>query len=119
MPGVSSTSIVDNACGYAALTRSPPGCEIETAEFKTNFVRPAIGARFPGRGPGAERGAHAHRVHGQCVRLRAMGRSTSWWPDAGHHGQCPGERLTTNRSAIAGSSAGHLVTVRPICFSSQ
>ena len=29
------TSIVDNACGYAALTRSPPGCEIVTAEFKT------------------------------------------------------------------------------------
>ena len=40
------TSIVDNACGYAALTRSPPGCEVVTAEFKTNFMRPAIGARF-------------------------------------------------------------------------
>ena len=40
------TSIVDSACGYAALTRSPPGCEIVTAEFKTNFMRPAIGARF-------------------------------------------------------------------------
>ena len=40
------TSIVDNACGYAALTRSPPGCEIVTAEFKTNFLRPAMGQRF-------------------------------------------------------------------------
>lgn len=40
------TSIVDNACGYAALTKLPPGCEVVTAEFKTNFMRPAIGERF-------------------------------------------------------------------------
>lgn len=40
------TSIVDSACGYAALTRGPAGCEVVTAEFKTNFLRPAIGERF-------------------------------------------------------------------------
>ncbi|MBS0390772.1 MAG: PaaI family thioesterase [Comamonadaceae bacterium] len=40
------TSIVDNACGYAALTKSLPGCEVVTAEFKTNFMRPAVGERF-------------------------------------------------------------------------
>lgn len=40
------TSIVDSACGYAALTVAPPGCEVVTAEFKTNFMRPAIGERF-------------------------------------------------------------------------
>jgi uncharacterized protein (TIGR00369 family) len=40
------TSIVDNACGYAALTRAPPGHEVVTAEFKINFVRPAMGDRF-------------------------------------------------------------------------
>jgi len=40
------TSIVDNACGYAALTKSAPGCEVVTAEFKTNFMRPAVGERF-------------------------------------------------------------------------
>ncbi|MES2759210.1 MAG: PaaI family thioesterase [Pseudomonadota bacterium] len=40
------TTVVDNACGYAALTRSPPGCEVVTAEFKVNFMRPAIGERF-------------------------------------------------------------------------
>lgn len=40
------TSIVDSACGYAALTRAAPGAEVVTAEFKTNFVRPAIGDRF-------------------------------------------------------------------------
>lgn len=40
------TTIVDNACGYAALTKAAPGSEVVTAEFKVNFVRPAIGERF-------------------------------------------------------------------------
>lgn len=40
------TSIVDSACGYAALTRAPAGCEVVTAEFKINLLRPAIGDRF-------------------------------------------------------------------------
>ena len=37
------TSVVDSACGYAALTVAPVGCEVVTAEFKINFMRPAIG----------------------------------------------------------------------------
>ena len=40
------TSIVDSACGYAALTRAPAGFEVVTAEFKINFLRPAMGDRF-------------------------------------------------------------------------
>ncbi len=40
------TSIVDSACGYAALTKAPPGVEVVTAEFKINLLRPAIGERF-------------------------------------------------------------------------
>ncbi|OEY65139.1 PaaI family thioesterase [Marinobacter sp. X15-166B] len=44
------TSIVDNACGYAALTKMPAGDEVVTAEFKTNFVRPALGERFVATG---------------------------------------------------------------------
>ena len=40
------TSIVDTACGYAALTRAPPGYEVVTAEFKVNLLRPALGERF-------------------------------------------------------------------------
>ena len=35
-------SIVDSACGYAALTRAPPECDVVTAEFKINLLRPAI-----------------------------------------------------------------------------
>ena len=40
------TSIVDSACGYAALTKAPPGHEVVTVEFKLNLLRPAIGERF-------------------------------------------------------------------------
>lgn len=38
-------SIVDSACGYAALTMAPPDCDVVTAEFKINLLRPAIGDR--------------------------------------------------------------------------
>lgn len=40
------TSIVDSACGYAALSKAPAECEVVTAEFKINLMRPAIGERF-------------------------------------------------------------------------
>jgi uncharacterized protein (TIGR00369 family) len=40
------TSIVDSACGYAALTRAAPGYDVVSAEFKINLLRPAIGERF-------------------------------------------------------------------------
>jgi len=40
------TSVLDSACGYAALTKAPEGHEVVTVEFKVNFVRPAIGQRF-------------------------------------------------------------------------
>ena len=41
-----TTSIVDSACGYAALTKAPAGFEVVTAEFKLNLLRPALGKRF-------------------------------------------------------------------------
>ncbi|WP_407638138.1 PaaI family thioesterase [Advenella mimigardefordensis] len=40
------TSIVDVACGYAALTMAPEGYEVVTAEFKINLLRPALGPAF-------------------------------------------------------------------------
>ena len=40
------TSVLDSACGYAALTRAPADHEVVTAEFKINLMRPAIGERF-------------------------------------------------------------------------
>lgn len=40
------TSIVDSACGYAALSKAEPGCDVVSAEFKINLMRPAIGKKF-------------------------------------------------------------------------
>ncbi|MDR0633593.1 MAG: PaaI family thioesterase [Azoarcus sp.] len=40
------TSVLDSACGYAALTVAPTGMDVLTVEFKINFIRPAIADRF-------------------------------------------------------------------------
>ena len=45
-----TTSIVDSACGYAALTRMPAGSEVLTVEFKINLFAPARGDRLVARG---------------------------------------------------------------------
>jgi uncharacterized protein (TIGR00369 family) len=34
------TAIVDSACGYAALSLTPAGCEVLTVEYKVNFLAP-------------------------------------------------------------------------------
>jgi uncharacterized protein (TIGR00369 family) len=35
------TSIVDSACGYAAMTLVPDDKDVLTVEFKVNFIKPA------------------------------------------------------------------------------
>lgn len=45
-----TTGICDSACGYAALTRMPPGAAVLSAEFKMNLLAPAKGERFVARG---------------------------------------------------------------------
>jgi len=47
--GVVST-IVDSACGYAALSLMPPGAGVLTVEFKLNLLAPASGQRMLARG---------------------------------------------------------------------
>ena len=37
------TSLLDSACGYAALTLMPPESEVLSVEFKTNLLAPARG----------------------------------------------------------------------------
>jgi uncharacterized protein (TIGR00369 family) len=41
-----TSSILDSACGYAALTKLAPDFDVVTAEFKINLLRPAVGERF-------------------------------------------------------------------------
>ncbi|MBK4998590.1 hotdog fold thioesterase [Pseudomonas sp. S31] len=35
-------SVIDSACGYAALSALPEGRDVVTAEYKINLLRPAI-----------------------------------------------------------------------------
>ncbi|HEX9035483.1 MAG TPA: PaaI family thioesterase [Ktedonobacterales bacterium] len=44
------TTIVDSACGYAALTLAPIGADVLTIEYKANFMSPARGERLIARG---------------------------------------------------------------------
>jgi uncharacterized protein (TIGR00369 family) len=44
------TTIVDSACGYAALTLMPADTGVLTVEYKVNFMAPAAGERFLARG---------------------------------------------------------------------
>jgi uncharacterized protein (TIGR00369 family) len=44
------TTIVDSACGYAALTLAPAGADVLTIEYKVNFLAPASGERLIARG---------------------------------------------------------------------
>lgn len=44
------TTIVDSACGYAALSLMPSGTGVLTVEYKVNLMAPAAGAHMIARG---------------------------------------------------------------------
>lgn len=44
------TSILDSACGYAALSVAPEGHDVLSVEFKVNLLSPAVGEQFSARG---------------------------------------------------------------------
>jgi uncharacterized protein (TIGR00369 family) len=43
------TSILDSACGYAALSVAPEGHDVLSVEFKVNLLAPAVGEGFCAR----------------------------------------------------------------------
>jgi uncharacterized protein (TIGR00369 family) len=65
------TSIVDTACGYAALTLMPPGAAVLSVEFKVNLLAPGQGESFLARG----RVLKAGRTLSVCTgEVHAIGR---------------------------------------------
>src|SRR5687768_5621548 len=44
------TTILDSACGYAALSVMPQAAGVLSIEFKTNLLAPAKGSRFIAQG---------------------------------------------------------------------
>ncbi len=63
-------SVVDSACGYAALTVMEPGRNVLSVEFKVNMLAPAKGAAFTATGRVARSGRTLVVVSGE---LRADG----------------------------------------------
>ncbi|MEZ5465361.1 MAG: PaaI family thioesterase [Lysobacteraceae bacterium] len=67
------TSVIDSACGYAALTVAPPGCDVLTAEFKINFMRPALADRFLAVGSVVKAGKTLTVCRGEVLGERDAG----------------------------------------------
>jgi uncharacterized protein (TIGR00369 family) len=44
------TSVLDSACGYAALSVAPENADVLSVEFKVNLLSPAVGEKFVARG---------------------------------------------------------------------
>jgi len=60
------TTVVDSACGYAALTLMEPGTAVLSIEFKVNLLAPARGNRFRATGTVLRAGRTVTVVRGDC-----------------------------------------------------
>ena len=43
------TSVLDSACGYAAMSVAPEDANVLSVEFKVNLLSPAVGEKFVAR----------------------------------------------------------------------
>jgi uncharacterized protein (TIGR00369 family) len=68
------TSVIDSACGYAALSVMPPGAAVLSVEFKVNLLKPAAGSLFRATGKVVRAGRTLTVCSGE---LEAIGESTS------------------------------------------
>ncbi|MGL5447726.1 MAG: PaaI family thioesterase [Rhabdaerophilum sp.] len=64
------TSIVDSACGYAALTLMPEGKAVLTSEFKINLLAPAAGEIFEAEGRIIRAGKRVHVAMGEAFAVQ-------------------------------------------------
>lgn len=64
-------SIVDNACGFAAMTLMPKGAGVLTTEFKMNLMSPGKGERFIAVGRVIRPGRQLMVTLGECFAEEA------------------------------------------------
>ena len=64
------TSVVDSACGYAALSLMEPGAGVVSVEFKVNLLAPGVGDRFVAVGRVVKAGRTLTVCSGELVALR-------------------------------------------------
>lgn len=60
------SALVDNACGFAAMTLMPKGSGVLTVEFKVNMMSPGRGDRFIGIGRVVRPGRTIMVTLGEC-----------------------------------------------------
>ena len=70
------TSVLDSACGYAALTVAPAGLDVLTVEFKINFIRPAVADRFVAIGKVTKAGRTLTVCQGEVIGEQGSRRET-------------------------------------------
>lgn len=68
-----TTSVVDSACGYSALTLMDEGSEVLSVEFKINFFSPAKGDRLIARGRVVRSGRTISVCQGDAYAVTAAG----------------------------------------------
>ena len=66
-------SVVDSACGYAALSLMDPGAGVMSVEFKVNMLAPAAGNRFVALGRVVKSGRTITVCHGELRAVQAEG----------------------------------------------
>jgi uncharacterized protein (TIGR00369 family) len=63
------TTIVDSACGYAALSVMPAHSAVLTVEFKVNLMSPAMGERFIAEGRVVKAGRTLTVTQGEVIAV--------------------------------------------------
>lgn len=69
-------TVLDSACGYAALTLMPAGAGVLTVEYKINLLAPAVGDSFLARAEVARAGRTLSVVRGQTLARSGAGEKT-------------------------------------------
>ncbi|MBL8936751.1 MAG: PaaI family thioesterase [Archangium sp.] len=64
------TTVVDSACGYAALSVMPEGAGVLSIEFKVNLLAPARGEAIIARAKVVKAGRTISVVNGEVFALR-------------------------------------------------
>jgi uncharacterized protein (TIGR00369 family) len=70
-----TTTIVDSACGYAALSLMPEASSVLTVEYKVNLVAPARGEKFIATGRVVRPGRTLTLCNGEVIAVDGESRN--------------------------------------------
>lgn len=97
------TSILDSACGYAAYSVAPEGCNVLTVEFKVSLPAPGGGEKVRGQGASQAPWKDTHNMRRRRVRNQ-RGRREIDRDHARHHHES--SKSCTNLFRVAKHVAG-------------